>query len=140
MNQNLMLEAPETLRPGLLEIEKNVGQALMYLSILPHRRGYAFIKEGVLQLLFSHEKGEPCGTDLYGAIAHRHCCSQKSVESSIRSAIKAAEDMGAYERINALLGVSVAKKSCPLSNLQFLALLSQHCYHGARIPKADAEK
>ena len=129
MNQHLWEEASAELKQDFREMDNTVSRTLTHLLIFPHRKGHAFIRDGVLHLITLFAKGECSGGDLYRCLALWHHCTPRAAESSIRSAIKAAENMGATERLNQLFGMPVSDKSCPLSNLQFISLLAQYCYY-----------
>lgn len=110
-------------------MDHTVSRMLTHLAIFPHRKGHAFIKDGVLHLIALFARGENSGGDLYRRLALWHHCTPRAAESSIRSAIKAAQNLGAAERLNQLFGIVVSDKSYPLSNLQFISLLAQYCYY-----------
>jgi len=133
MNRHLLELAPEEMKQRLRAIDHTVSQTLIALSIFPYRKGHSLIKDGVLYCMTRYASDLPAD-DLYRSVALWHQCSPKAVESNIRSAIRAADNMGALVRLDRLLGVAVVNKSYPLSNLQFISLLAQYCCDCAEPP------
>lgn len=122
---------------GSAALARTVSETLTHLGIFPYRKGHGLLKDSVLHYTALYQKGST--GELYRAVAALHHCTQKTLESNIRSAIKAAHNSGMLLRLNALIGTEVLDKGYVPSNLQFISILAQYCFYRCTPEKQDEQ-
>lgn len=99
------------------QIERTTIDFLQKMQVLPHYKGYQYIKDGVRLIYEDRSKIHAATKQLYPAIAELHGCSMRSIEHGIRSAHENASD----DDIKTLLHL----RSDNISNVSFLAALTE---------------
>ena len=127
MNEHFLNSAANAVKQTLPELDHSLSSALTRLGIFPYRKGHKLIKDCVLYYLVQYEKG--ISGDLYRTVSLWHNCLPGTLESNIRSALKAAHNSGKLSQLNDLLGAVVLDETCGISNLQFISLIAQYCYY-----------
>ena len=127
MHEYLLNLASDAVKKVWADLSRSAGVTLTALGVYPCRKGYAQIKDSVLYYIVHYEKGT--ASELYRTVAAWHGCPAATLESNIRSALKAAYNSGKLLKLNALMDADILDKSGVLPNLQFISLIAQYCYY-----------
>lgn len=118
-------------------LDKSIGNILTSIGILPHRRGHFAIKDYVIDLLSNYPKSVMGNT--YEYLQHKYRDTYTSIEACIRNAVKQAYDLKYFYRLNDIIGYEIVSSHFNLSNREFLAVLTQHCYNTFILPNINDE-
>lgn len=133
MNEVFLSQAKTLYGESFKDLEQTISQTLNTLGIYPSKKGYGILKDAVIYSLVIYKttyKTDIIGNDgLYETMSEWNNCSKKTVESNIRHTLKSAHNCGKLRHLNDIIGIEVLDDGYPISNLQFISLIAQHCYY-----------
>lgn len=106
--------------------EKIVGEYLNKMGILPHLKGYGYLKYGIVRCIEHTEELECVTKILYPEIAKKYNTTSGKVEHGIRHAIYRAWEKEKSEMWETIFGKSCTVRTSKPTNSQFIAALSDY--------------
>lgn len=105
-------------------LENIVGSYLNKMGILPHLKGYGYLKYGIARCIEHTEELECVTKILYPEIARKYDTTSGKVEHGIRHAIQRAWEGEKFEIWENIFGKNYMVRDSKPTNAQFIATLA----------------
>lgn len=105
----------------MLDIERQVSQILHKLRIPAHFKGYAYLREAIMECIVDPSLVNEVTKKLYPQIAEKFNTTHHRVERAIRFAIETACGRGELDFLYQLMGYTVDEKKGKPTNASFIA-------------------
>jgi len=106
------------------DLATELSNILQESGILPHIKGYQYLREAILEVIEDVELLSAVTKELYPNIAVKFNTTSSRVERAIRHSIEVAWNRGQLQNINNLPGFNVNFDKGKPTNSEFIALIS----------------
>ncbi|HEX2954235.1 MAG TPA: sporulation transcription factor Spo0A [Bacillota bacterium] len=106
---------------NMIEVERQVSQILHKLRIPAHFKGYAYLREAIMECVVDPGLVNEVTKKLYPQIAEKFDTTHHRVERAIRFAIETACGRGELDFLYQLMGYTVDEKKGKPTNASFIA-------------------
>lgn len=106
------------------DLATELSSILQEAGILPHIKGYSYLREAILEVVENVELLSAVTKELYPNIASKFNTTSSRVERAIRHSIEVSWNKGQLENLNKIQGFTVNFEKGKPTNSEFIALIS----------------
>jgi len=106
------------------DLATELSSILQEAGILPHIKGYSYLREAVIEVIDNVELLSAVTKELYPNIANKFNTTSSRVERAIRHSIEVSWNRGQLENLNNINGFNVNFDKGKPTNSEFIALIS----------------
>ncbi len=117
-SHNLIKEIP-------YNYDKDLTNMLHNLGVPSHIKGYRYIKDAVLMMVYENNKSRQITKSIYPEISKKYSVSNISVEKAIRHAIELGWVRANYSLVEEMFGYSIDLEKAKPTNLEYIITITE---------------